>query len=570
MAVNIGPKIGIDGEAEYRKQINNIIQQAKTLDAQMREVASGFDDAAGSQDKAAESAKLLNDRVEVQRQRVKALSDMLQKSTDKLGATDTTTLKWAQSLSEAKTDLNRLTKEMDTSQAGTTSLGDVVENITNKFGVSLPSGIKSSLDGFTLLGSKLTATIGIAAAVVTAIVKIEEALIDITQEQAEYAKQVQANAQIVGMSAEEYQELDYVLKTVGYSAEEAQGDLSMLAEKAMDAAAGTGEGAELFDKLGVSVTDTSGKLKSQAEIFDLTVEALRSMGDETERNAIASALLGTTGEKLIPILNEESGAIDELKERAKELGAVMSDETLASLNNLNEKSLEFDASLQGLKNVIAEEMAPALTTLMEAGTEAIVALQSALEESGVVEIFGALLEVVSALGPLFESLFSLLGSSAKDNISGLVYLLKALADVLTVITSAIAALIEGVKQLLSLITSGEADFENFLRYIGNITSIFGGGGSAVSYLSGSIGRNAAGTNYWRGGLTWVGEQGPELVSLPRGTAIYNNAQSMAMTQGHTNITFTMNEHWFRKVSELLKQADSASQQRRQGVKGFVR
>ena len=570
MAVNIGPKIGIDGEAEYRKQINNIIQQAKTLDAQMREVASGFDDAAGSQDKAAESAKLLNDRVEVQRQRVKALSDMLQKSTDKLGATDTTTLKWAQSLSEAKTDLNRLTKEMDTSQEGTTSLGDVVETITNKFGVSLPSGIKSSLDGFTLLGSKLTATIGIAAAVVTAIVKIEEALIDITQEQAEYAKQVQANAQIVGMSAEEYQELDYVLKTVGYSAEEAQGDLSMLAEKAMDAAAGTGEGAELFDKLGVSVTDTSGKLKSQAEIFDLTVEALRSMGDETERNAIASALLGTTGEKLIPILNEESGAIDELKERAKELGAVMSDETLASLNNLNEKSLEFDASLQGLKNVIAEEMAPALTTLMEAGTEAIVALQSALEESGVVEIFGALLEVVSALGPLFESLFSLLGSSAKDNISGLVYLLKALADVLTVITSAIAALIEGVKQLLSLITSGEADFENFSRYIGNITSIFGGGGSAVSYLSGSIGRNAAGTNYWRGGLTWVGEQGPGLVSLPRGTAIYNNAQSMAMTNGQTNITLTMDEHWFRRVSDLLRQADSATQMRRQGVKGFVR
>jgi uncharacterized protein YlxW (UPF0749 family) len=31
MAVNIGPKIGIDGEAEYRKQINNIIQSTKTL-----------------------------------------------------------------------------------------------------------------------------------------------------------------------------------------------------------------------------------------------------------------------------------------------------------------------------------------------------------------------------------------------------------------------------------------------------------------------------------------------------------------------------------------------------------
>ena len=30
MAVNIGPKIGVDGEAEYRRQINQIIQQSKT------------------------------------------------------------------------------------------------------------------------------------------------------------------------------------------------------------------------------------------------------------------------------------------------------------------------------------------------------------------------------------------------------------------------------------------------------------------------------------------------------------------------------------------------------------
>ena len=40
MAVNIGPKIGVDGEAEYRKEINNIIQQAKTLSSEMKAVTS--------------------------------------------------------------------------------------------------------------------------------------------------------------------------------------------------------------------------------------------------------------------------------------------------------------------------------------------------------------------------------------------------------------------------------------------------------------------------------------------------------------------------------------------------
>lgn len=39
MARDIGPKIGIDGEAQYRKEIQGIIQQAKTLDAEMRAVA---------------------------------------------------------------------------------------------------------------------------------------------------------------------------------------------------------------------------------------------------------------------------------------------------------------------------------------------------------------------------------------------------------------------------------------------------------------------------------------------------------------------------------------------------
>ena len=43
-----------------------------------------------------------------------------------------------------------------------------------------------------------------------------------------------------------------------------------------------------------------------------------------------------------------------------------------------------------------------------------------------------------------------------------------------------------------------------------------------------IGDNADGTNNWRGGLTWVGEEGPELMNLPRGTQIFSNADSMDM------------------------------------------
>lgn len=47
----------------------------------------------------------------------------------------------------------------------------------------------------------------------------------------------------------------------------------------------------------------------------------------------------------------------------------------------------------------------------------------------------------------------------------------------------------------------------------------------------NIGRNAEGTDYWKGGLTWVGEKGPELIELPRGSKVFSNDKSMDMING---------------------------------------
>lgn len=48
------------------------------------------------------------------------------------------------------------------------------------------------------------------------------------------------------------------------------------------------------------------------------------------------------------------------------------------------------------------------------------------------------------------------------------------------------------------------------------------------------GMNAEGTNYWRGGLTWVGEQGPELINAPKGTRILSNENSMKLLKNSSD------------------------------------
>ena len=64
-------------------------------------------------------------------------------------------------------------------------------------------------------------------------------------------------------------------------------------------------------------------------------------------------------------------------------------------------------------------------------------------------------------------------------------------------------------------------------FLGNLVgfgaSLLGGGGRANV----KIGANAAGTDYWTGGLSWVGENGPELLDLPRGSKVIEHNRAMA-------------------------------------------
>jgi len=74
--------------------------------------------------------------------------------------------------------------------------------------------------------------------------------------------------------------------------------------------------------------------------------------------------------------------------------------------------------------------------------------------------------------------------------------------------------------------------------------LFGGGGFGSFFGStpgiaggemGMPGTLAAGTDFWRGGPTWVGERGPEVVNLPRGASVTPNHR----LGGH-NISMTVN------------------------------
>lgn len=546
---NIRTRFVAEGEKEYRQALKEINGGLSVLSAESKKLQEQYK----GNEKSLEALTATNENLD---RVVLSLSDKLDLQKKRLaelkqayGESDDRTLRMAKSVTDTETALIRQQRALDentralenfgkgegdaTRQAK--GLGDALNDIGGKFGISLPKEMTNTLNGMLKIDTRMLVTIGTFAALAAAVAEVEKKLVDLTLEQSKHATEVTNLSRTMGMTTEAYQEWDYVLKTVGSSAEAAQGDISKLAEKAQDAATGSGEAAELFAQLGIKVKDSQGTFKSQSELFDEVITKLSRMKDETERNAIASKLLGSTGEKIIPLLDKGAAGLEESKKMAHEFGVVMGEEALAALKDVTLAANNFDEAGEGLKNTIAVGMAPAVENLMKKGTDFFVRLQEAAEGSGILEVFGALLDVVSALEPLFDVLFG----TAEDGVPALQALALALgvvADALTIVANTIAIVIELFKQLINLARGKGFDDSNLVRYGENIAKVFSDeGASARAWNNGfgkNIGRNADGTDYWPGGLTWVGERGPELVSLPQGSRVYSAEDSRSM--GSTN------------------------------------
>lgn len=190
MAVNIGPKIGIDGEAQFRKELSNIIQQAKTLESEMKAVTSQFDANDNSQEKLSAQSEILTKQLELQQKRVEMLEKGVKAATDQFGDADSRTQKWKQALYEAQTQMNNAKKSADNLEDGVDDAGQAMQDAKD--------------DAFSF-GDALKANLT-AGAIIEGVKSIAGAIDGIAEETAEYRKimaSLETSSQDAGYTAEE-------------------------------------------------------------------------------------------------------------------------------------------------------------------------------------------------------------------------------------------------------------------------------------------------------------------------------------------------------------------------------
>ena len=263
--------------------------------------------------------------------------------------------------------------------------------------------------------------VGMGAAMATA----GAAVFALAKKTSETTDRIDKMSQQLGLSRTGFQEWEYVLSQNGVSMDSMSIGMKTLAQKMGDVVAGTGPGVALFEQLGVAVTDSTGAVKTQEEVFGEAITALQNMEDGIVKADLAQQLFGRSGQELLPTLNLTAEATAALKQQATDLGLVLSDETVDAGVNFTDTMNQLQRTLGGL---LANALGPLLPMINDLAQEFIKILPS----------------LMAFIQPLLEKLVPVIGELLAKLLPAFIRILDAVLPVLDPLIDAFMLLIDTI------------------------------------------------------------------------------------------------------------------------------
>ena len=153
MATQIGPKIGIEGEKEYRQQLKAIISETKNLDSAMSKTASEWTKNTSQMTKNKAAAQTLVQQIALQNEKLQIMNQFLEQSAAKFGENAAETQRWNRIINETTANLNNMNKELE-NLGGAENFSD----LSTKF-ADVGTSLQNAGAKMAMVGGIMTATI---------------------------------------------------------------------------------------------------------------------------------------------------------------------------------------------------------------------------------------------------------------------------------------------------------------------------------------------------------------------------------------------------------------------------
>lgn len=190
--------------------------------------------------------------------------------------------------------------------------------------------------------------------------KVIKGLMEGMREFAENSREIM-DSQLLGLGTSQYQVLQQGAAMFGVQRQRFNMGLALMQRNAYEAIRGNKEAAITFATLGVTVTDTNGKLKNaQQLIYEISDGMKKFKNDPSTRTALGEKLFGMRDIEFQNLLLKGSEGLRNLTKDAQELGYVMDEHTIESGKEFNENLVRFQFIAMGLKNRLMAELVPVI------------------------------------------------------------------------------------------------------------------------------------------------------------------------------------------------------------------
>lgn len=354
MAADISAQIGIDGEKQFTSSIKAIDGELKALNAEMKSAVAEFEVMDNAEQNSAKRSQILTEQIDKQKSKLAVLESQYARQTSELN-------KLGEALEQAKKEFGENSEEAGKAQnaynkqsAEVSKLRTQIANTNTEIAKEtkaldeLGQETEKTKSKMSVFGDTLKGVLGAelikagVTSVVNGIKDITNAFKDGINSAAQYGDQIDKQSQKLQISAEDYQKLAFAAERSGTSI-----DVMATAQKSL---ASSGFSGSLME----------------------AIQYVSGIADEEERAAAASELFGKkAGMEMLPLLNSGADGINALYKEYEALGGVMSNEAVAAAAAYEDAMTNLQSALDGVKNQMAGEFLPGVTTVMQGIVEVI-------------------------------------------------------------------------------------------------------------------------------------------------------------------------------------------------------
>ena len=452
----INTDFALTGEKEFNDQMKAVNNNLKNLKSEMAAAASEFDGNSDSTEALTKKQRILQDTYDQQKEKVRALSQMLEKQIEKFGEDSAAADKYRQQLNYAQAELNKTGNSLDAVNDALADQSKETDRAAKALKVLKAAG-QGAGKGLELGAKGIAAAGAAAAAAVGALLKIEEETAEYRENQAKLNTAFEAAGMAAGTASTAYNEMYKVLGDSDTATESAQ-LLAQLATGEEDVAKWADISAGVVGSFGDalpinSLIEASNETSKVGKVTGALADALNWVGlsedefnsklaacsTETERTALITDTLTAAYGDASEAFRENNAAIIEanaaqadMDATLAKLGGAVSDvknkliaEFLPSISDVVSSFVDFTNGVDGAEEALQESVQNMVDNLVEKlpdfldfGIDLIVAIATGIIENLpylIAKLPGIVVEILAGFGTLVSSL----GEVGKNMLEGL-------------------------------------------------------------------------------------------------------------------------------------------------------